>query len=634
MTLYEEKNIQSAIKEGYFDKWFKSDVNIAALIEGVKLIPQRANIDIKEDSFCFTQCANNPETAHLIKTEHFDIHKTNIQQINKIIEDKNIIKNDVVYKLQSAGFKLKDAKKDVVYDILEYITLDRAYVVGKGSDKMIFAYFIGCDTIKPGYNYDVIMKIVALEKSVLTAIVKFVRKREDAWKEFKITDGVVESLKKFQVQPNQTIENKMYELWERFKDPKLGGATIPQNIFMCFELSIHSILKFRYPNMPLEAQAQRGVIYNFLVGDPGTGKTLCGKRYTDILDLGEVFDMTKATAKGLLGGTASVNGENRTKLGSIPKHNGSFIVLDESHQAQEEFRREFKKVKSDNRLQIVRVDSTIDIPMIVRSVEIANPRSKRKINGFRHGVEVFNEQFGAANEEFRRIDLFYLTSDDGKWIDEINDAKTIGSGFELEDYKNRVLWIYSRNEHQVKWEEGVTKILAEATKKFVYKYSIHAGIFPKETMHKLSRIAIAMAAITASTNDDFESIYVTQEHAKYTIEYVLGLYRNDLFRIDEALKDEKKYETILPEDKDIFTNIYERHPELIDRLIQDGAEEKRNMQAICNLEISAFQTQFNKLYNNFMIRKVSRTDYGPTPKLKRLHKEYPFVELDLGGNDE
>ena len=95
------------------------------------------------------------------------------------------------------------------------------------------------------------------------------------------------------------------------------------------------------------------------------------------------------------------------------------------------------------------------------------------------------------------------------------------------------------------------------------KYDCHIKIFGTECWKKLSRLSIAIAGYTVSTDDTFNNIVVTKEHVDYAYNMFIELYDNPVFRLKEYVENERKYNCIDDAGVRLLQELYIKLPQLL-----------------------------------------------------------------------
>ena len=182
---------------------------------------------------------------------------------------------------------------------------------------------------------------------------------------------------------------------------------------------------------------------------------------------------------------------------------------------------------------------------MVRMISLSNVKSSgseiKSIASYPNGIAVVTELVPTA-EDIARYDIMCVLGDKGNaQIDPYWEPETPLSD---EEYQTRIRWVWSRKPDQILIASSVGNYIIQKSNELNKQYDCHIKIFGTECWKKLSRLAIAIAGYTVSTDDTFMNIVVTEEHVDAAYNMLVSLYDNPTFRLREYVENERKYNTI------------------------------------------------------------------------------------------
>lgn len=98
------------------------------------------------------------------------------------------------------------------------------------------------------------------------------------------------------------------------------------------------------------------------------------------------------------------------------------------------------------------------------------------------------------------------------------------------------------------------------------------------SLEKITRLAIAVAGYTCSTDASYENIIVTKDCVDFAVNFYKELYDNPTFKLKEYVEHERLYTDIDEEGVKLLQDIYMKTPSLVLQLEQ-CATTNRNMLA-------------------------------------------------------
>lgn len=127
----------------------------------------------------------------------------------------------------------------------------------------------------------------------------------------------------------------------------------------------------------------RGVLDTAIIGDSGTGKSNTGVRFMKVYGTGVSQEFSKATVKGLIGGS-DVGNKNKINPGILPQNDKALVILDElSGMDGSETRRnifaEMLDIRSKGSVLVTRVSDKVELTAHVRLIMFQTQLMEREM---------------------------------------------------------------------------------------------------------------------------------------------------------------------------------------------------------------------------------------------------------------
>ena len=556
------------------------------------------------------------------------IDEDNIQDILYLCDSG--LKEDQIRKNLKKLAKIPNNEKGVAIVEKSYVNVFKALitddVVSETIDMADSAYnptelvaFTLEQSLSSGEKARIFYKPVShpLQAQQVVAVVTAIEESDIAIKNFQVTDDVVESLKVFQVKDGETVNSKMKEIAERVK-AIAGPETLPQ-LAWATDLFYHTPLRFNWLD-----RTERAYLDAMVIGESRTGKSQTAKKLLETYELGVFTALKTATKAGLIGGSDQTAGGYKTKLGVIPRNHKGALIMEEFSGASQDLISQLTDIRSSNMVRMERVNGSTTAPAMVRMLSLSNVRKgpNGEVTPLREhpsGVDVVTRLIGAA-EDIGRYDFFLLVDKPDEYIDP--NTKVELEAFPKESYLNRVRWIWSRTAEQIVLNEAVREYIIEASNKLNRDYDSHINFFGPETWKKLSRLAIATAAMVCSIDETGQNLIVLPEHVDWAKKFLVACYDNDLFNLKTYVDDERKYTTCPQTSVVALQGIYTQHKTLVLQLEKGTDFSQTQLKAIAGLDNTDFNKVFNRLSECYFI-KFSRTGerIAPTGRFRKALKK-------------
>lgn len=419
--------------------------------------------------------------------------------------------------------------------VYKYLVTD-GFGIGSASDPVeISMYFLDC---KPdnGQEYTVIYKTFPHPTQGMRhyAIANYISDDGTVLNGFKVNDKVVRALENQKRPVEMSIDEYLHDSFLRMKS---HGELHDEQIFTAVELTLHSVLELSIGTK----KSIRGTLDVLNIGNSRNGKSTTTKACTDVRDLGKIMSLKSSTIESIVGGSQSV-GSNKwvIKPGAVCTNDRKALVFEELSGAREGLIPRLTDIRSSQINRIARVSGTSAIPARCRYYWISNPpRQKdgtyKQVQEYSNGLELIKDLV-PAQEDIARYDFFLISPGVGA-IDfraQILESET-RTPYSLEDLKMRLLWAWTRKKEDIKLDVETQGYLADRCTALALKYTLPVQIFGNETLDKVLRVAASIATYTVSTNHTYEHVIITKEHIDWAINFLVGLYDNDVFKINTLL---------------------------------------------------------------------------------------------------
>lgn len=497
--------------------------------------------------------------------------------------------------------KVPAKEEGVVYRTLSYATVHKSSVVnhnlyGEDTTPMELDVY-SFEPMENGKKYRIVYKTVEhpLRQQELVLIATEITALENDLEDFKITTDVKNSLKVFQVQNEETVEQAMDRLFEY--DKGYIGAEANKDITQTIDLVYHSPLDIK-----LGRQTVRGALDVFMVGATRTGKSKTSKIKQEIYNLGSVINLGTTTVQGLIGGTNKAT--NRTKIGLLPRENKNLVILEEFSSMQDNnFIKAMTDIRSSNEVRIVRVDSDLRVPCKLRMLTISNPKSRtggagKSMSSYPNGIAIILELIDSP-EDIARYDFFTLVPEPEEYTSFLDfDYEKVA----MEHYRNRVRWTWTRKPDDIVMDMSAQKYLWEKSVKLNEDFNTHVKIFGTEAWLKLGRIAVATAAMLGSTDKSFEKIIVTKDHIDWAASFLVRLYDNETFKLRQFVDEQRKYTGI---DEDLIIQLqelYAKNSTMLSFLENTNGVTRPTLRDIAGMDNEEFSIVLNEMARLYLFK--------------------------------
>ena len=420
---------------------------------------------------------------------------------------------------------------------IEYLTgfekvsrfmLIRAYIVNVESDELPNIEPIQVTGRLVPHPYD--------DHGVTLIVTKF-EKLKDAIDLFELTDEVKKSLAKFQQLSLSEILEDIVNYTGIIESPDMHLAAL---------LVYHSALHYEFLGADY-----LGCVHALLLCDTSTGKSIMAQRLIQLFRLGERIVCETAGRTGITYSIVQA-GKGRwvVRWGAMPRNDRGFLMLDEYQAFPEGQSDHIKEARSSGQLRVDRAAKSFAYTRN-RLLFAANPKPRHKgastqLFSFDYPIEAIRTIF-VTEADIRRLDLVILVRGTDRTTEELHrriyinedNAKLTGT-----DWRNSVRWAWKRTKEDIIVEdEALTHLLKVRSPKIVDKFKFAEDIplfSASHTKHTILKLAIALAALLKSTDENFEKIIVTKVHIDAICDWLDGIYSSTGVRLDSYANKRRK----------------------------------------------------------------------------------------------
>jgi hypothetical protein len=451
---------------------------------------------------------------------------------------------------------------------------------------------------------------------------------------FAVTEQLFEQLKSFQPDSGQSVDEKIAERIDYISNNITFIKKRPE-MNLAYDLVFHSPL---YLQISGEETVDRGWLQLLVIGDPGQGKSLVGKRMMKHYGLGRYVDAATTRRTGLI---YSINIDKTYKLlewGVLPQEDRRIVMIDEFHRFNQDEIDNMTGMRSDGRVEVNAVVSGSTWAR-TRVIFVANPRDAVNLSSYGHGaksiVGIFPHQ-----QDVRRLDMALLCRSNEVELKYINVINTFNPSniYSSSACRNLILWVWTRKYAQIRWTEGAVKSLMRHSTEISDFFCCDISITESADMrYRLGRIAQSIAAIVFSTDDKGENLWVKEEHVVYAANYFHKLMTSvgDMGLDFYAINWQKKV-IMTDGEKDELQKRLADQPffnEFLDKLLCITHFNPGTLRQLFGYDSEVFREIWTFLQRTNMVELDNRTSrFLFTPKFKKWMKDRSR-KTDISGRE-
>ena len=551
--------------------------------------------------------------------KEWQLDESNAENILHMID--NNFKEDTIKKNYRKILGIMEKEKYVRIDELEKITVFKSFLTDlfetsntTNHQPMEYTAYSIDTKLESGQKYMITYKLVPhpYKGRQLIMIILDAEQANDSVTDFKLTDSVKESLKTVQEIPG-TLSEKINTMTEKVKG--ILGYDGINTLIQAIDFAYNTPLQFNFGTF----KNVRAYLDTIIVGESRTGKSSTADCLRELYGLGTFTSLAgnSATIPGLVGGSNKTATGFQTRAGIIPQNHKGLVIFEEFGKSNNSVITELTDIRSSNEVRITRVAGTITLPAMVRMISLTNPKNKdgniRSIASYPNGIAVLTDLVSTA-EDIARYDMIVILSDRGNA--QIDPLWTPEEPLQEQVYRDKIRWVWSRTAEQIIINRELQLYIIEVTNKLNKEYESHIKIFGTEAWKKLSRLAIAVAAYTCSTDESYENIIVKKEHVDYARDFLVKLYDNPTFGFKRYIQNEKQFTEIDDEGITALQDMYNKEPMLIMQLEQCSTTSRNILMSVTGMENKDLSVALSRLTRLRFI-KHQGYDIVPTERFRR-----------------
>jgi ribosome-associated translation inhibitor RaiA len=523
-------------------------VSFNALVSGKMdtpyIVPKKVRYVCAHEPFCDKDCImhdyNGLYEREFHENERFLIEAANQNDANtkgilfqhsgasckkvrsEVLENANVTELLVVPMAERVkSVKQEDgSRKDVDETGQEYVSR-KIYAVGKPSE-----------IPKANEHYEIEGYVYAHPKNAMATILTQKHEpMEDSVSKFEMTDEMKKEFERvFQVQQGEDIYDRLDKIIGDLES-NVTRVRERSEAHTAVLMTYHSCLNYYFQGQ-LE---KRGWMESIFVGDSGQAKTLLVDNIMEFAGLGNMTSGEGTSRTGLVYRLEQMGERWFITWGKYPLSDRKLIAIDEFSEIHPD---DFGKITEARTTGVLRVDRTVNTETNarVRLLLLTNPTRSRTLASFSHGVEALKPLF-ASPADIRRLDLaiFLQSGDVSKSVLNQEYEKPKFQLVTGDVLRNSILWAWSRSAEQIEITKPAMRRILKKADELAEKYGYAQDIplmEPADLRKKLARMAISVAALVHSTDENHEKIIVQPEHVDFVSWFVGIVYDNPNARLD------------------------------------------------------------------------------------------------------
>ena len=595
----------------YLNRLVKTNIQVVATIEQVFTVPTSV---VAEK----TKASGYNDTLPDGTVREWQLTEDNLADLLHLV-DNNFKEEDIKDNLKVRMFIPKKERNILIKRLAEE-TVYKACVTDlfetqdMDMQPMEYTCYSLGTKLESGKKYMVTHKIIPhpYKGQQLIMLVASAEQANDSITKFEITDTVKEQLDVFKNVEGATSEIKVQNIAKRVKG--LLGYNGNDTLIQAIDLSYHTALAFNFGSF----KNVRGYLETLIVGESRVGKSSTATILQKAYGLGAFVSLAgnSATIAGLVGGANKTAAGFQTRAGVIPQNHKGLVVFEELGKCAANVLAELTDIRSSNEVRIARVSGTLVLPAWVRMITLTNTKHVnnqiKPIASYPNGISIVTELVPTA-EDIARYDLIVVLGDRGD--SNINPLWQPEPPFDTAAYRTRIRWVWSRTPDQIIISDAVKQRIIQEANELNREYECHIKIFGTEAWKKITRLAIAIAGYTVSTDENYENIVVTGSCVTAAVKFLKAIYDNPVFKLKEYVKHERQYSTTDEDAAYLLQDIWNKTPGIVQQLEQYASVTKNMLNATTGLGNDELNRTLNRLTKGLFIR-VSNFEIVPTERFR------------------
>lgn len=595
----------------YLNRLVKTNIQVVGVMEQVftaptSVVAEKTRLSGKDDSMAAGD------------VREWKLTEDNVADLLHLIDNnfkeeqvKDNLKTRMYIPARERNVLIKRLSEETVYkatvtDLFETVNID--------TQPMEYTcYSLGCK-LESGKKYLVTHKIIPhpYKGQQLIMLITNAEQANDSVSNFKITPEIREHLNVFKDLDFPDAIRKVEYIARRVKG--LLGYNGNDTLIQAIDLSYHTVMGFNFGPF----KNVRGYLETLIVGESRMGKSSTATTLQRTYGLGAFVSLagSSATVAGLIGGSNKTSSGFQTRAGVIPQNHKGLVIFEELGKCSSSIVTELTDIRSSNEVRIARVSGTMVLPAWVRMITLTNTKhinnQIKPIASYPNGISIITELVPTA-EDIARYDLMVVLGDRGN--SNINPLWQPEEPFDINAYRTRVRWIWSRTPEQVIIQDWVKEKIIEESNKLNEEFDCHIKIFGTEAWKKITRLAIAIAGYCVSTDDTYENIVVSGTHVNAAVKFLRQIYDNSVFKLKEYVQHERQFSTTDESAVALLQDIWNKTPGIVQQLEQYASVTKNMLSATTGLSNDELNRALNRLTKGLFIQ-VSNFEIVPTERFR------------------
>lgn len=345
---------------------------------------------------------------------------------------------------------------------------------------------------------------------------------QDTVENFKLTPEIKDRLSQ-RFTPKGEVHEHLESIarWLSRHITKIKGRP---DLHIAVDLVFHSPLRFSFNG----EEINKGWLELLVIGDTRCGKGQVAERMSAFYKLGETVTGENCSFAGLIGGLQKKDDHWFVTWGKIPINDKRLVIIDEASAIHTDDMGKFSRVRSEGIAEIIKI-ITERTRARTRLIWLSNARSGRPLNTYNHGVEAIAELFHNT-EDVARLDLALTVATaevESKYINapEVKSNEKARRAEDDEDFKNLVLWAWSRKADQIEFTPRATQLVLEQSIIMGREYASTIPLIQSENVRvKIARVAAAIAARCFSCDELGEKLIIKSHHVRAACDFMRSIY--------------------------------------------------------------------------------------------------------------
>ena len=520
--------------EGAYAKNYYNKIKMKARVSGKEVLPYYLAKKVKitcnnyDEHECF--CTNSMEKHKIFNIDIY--HKQILKLINTTDTQRDLALKSI-YKIPN--------KCKASIDIIEQLNCEQLRLTPdvdySDTGKFVArrAFYIGheIDSNK-SYEFDA-YSVPDPQTQQVVHILTGKKDASDSIDSFSISKDNLDFLKKFKPEKTtvECIEKKFNEIadWQSEHITKIKKRN---DLHIITDLTYTSLGRFEFNGETIN----KGMLETLILGDTRCGKGMVVEGLSKYYNLGKVASGENCSYAGLVGGVQPVGRTFMITWGLIPEQDKGLYIIDEVSSLSPDDIGKMSRVRSEGVAEITKI-ITERTWARARGIWISNSRSGKDLENYNNGVEAIEELL-YQSEDISRFDMAIITTKNEVSSLDINTEASITTNYDMytkEDFKNLILWAWSRTYENIKFTPRARKLILKKSIELGKIYSSAIPLIQSENIRmKIAKISASVAAKCFSTFNNHDGVLIKSGHVDYAIKFIITLYNKPNFGYDTYSK--------------------------------------------------------------------------------------------------